>query len=307
MDQKYIIKKKNQKPNKFIYNYQDNILITQYENSYLSAFNAKNLKSLGKIYIPNEDIYDFTFIFDNTYILLLTFQINLYIISIKNYDPLSMLYTLIDIPKNNKFYPYEQKCTSLICTNIDITTTDKAYSAFSFSNGEASIFILEKSNGKIVYNLIDNFNIIYIHSKENKDENSNELYNNLINFRSDYKCGGIFSQQYEEVIICYHELLPFILVRNFVKKINMKIIGINYLPYCININDNGKFIAIGTKEGIIIFFPEGEEKIYNNYCEPILYKGHYDIIQFVKFSNDSTKLYTTCKNEIIVWDINLKT
>ena len=307
MDQKYIIKKKNQKPNKFIYNYQDNILITQYENSYLSAFNTKNLKPLGKIYIPNEDIYDFTFIFDNTYILILTFQINIYVISIKNYDPLSMLYTLVDIPKNNKFYPYQQKCTSLITKNIDITTTDKAYSAMSFSHGETSIFILEKANGKIVYNLIDNFNIIYIHSTENKDENSNELYNNLINFRSDYKCGGVFSQQYDEVIICYHELLPFILVRNFVKKINMKIIGINYLPYCININENGKFIAIGTKEGIIIFLSGGEEQMYNIYCEPILYKGHYDLIHSVKFSNDSTKLYTSCKNEIIVWDISLKT
>ena len=306
IDQKYLIKKKNHKPNKFIFNYQDNILITQYENSYLSPFNTKNLKSLGKIYIPNEDISEFSFIFDNTHIILITFQVNIYIISIKNYDPLSMLYTLIDIPKNNKFYPYEQKCSSIICTSIDNITTEKSYSAFTFSNGETSIFIMEKSNGKIVYNLIDNFNLIYIHSKKYNDENSIELYNNLINFRSDYKSAGVFSQQYKEVIICYHELFQYILVRDFLRKINLQIIGLNYSPYCMSINDNGQYIAIGTKEGVIIFISEGEEKYYNNNCEQVYYRGHYDIIYSLKFSHDSSKLFSTSKNEILLWDINLK-
>ena len=306
MDQKYLLKKKNQKPSNFIYNYQDNILITQYENSYLSAFNIKTLTPLGKIYIPNEDISEFSFIFDNKHILLITFQVNIYIISIKNYEPLSMLYTLIDVPKNNKFYPFEQKCTSLICTNIDNINTEKSYSAFSFSNGETSIFIVEKTDGKIEYNLIDNFNIISIQSKECKDENSNELYNNIINFRSDYKSAGVFSHNYNEVIICYHELLQFILVRDFVRKKNINIIGLNFFPYSLDINDNGSYIAIGTKEGIIIFVSEGEEKYFNNSCDQVFYRGHYDIVYSLKFSHDSNKLFTSTKNEIFVWDINSK-
>ena len=305
MDQKYLIKKKKHKPNNFIYNYQDNILLTQYENSYLSAFDIKNFKSLGKIYIPNEDISEFCYIFDYQYILLITFQINIYIISIKNYDPLSMLYSLIDIPKNNVYYPYEQKCTSIICSNLDNDNTNKASSAFNFSNGDTSIFIMEKSNSKIIYDLIDNFNIILIHSKENNDENSNELYKNLINFRSEYKSAGIFSKQYDGVIICYHEALQFILIRDFIKKINKKIIAINYFPYCIDINDNGNFIALGTKEGIIIFISDGELKYYNNYCEPVLYRGHYDSIYSIKFSQDSSILFTSSKNEILSWSINL--
>ena len=302
LDQKFYIKKRNQKPNNFIFGFKDNILLTHYENSYLTAFNIKNLKSLGRIYIPNEDIFKFDFIYDNYNIILFTYQLNIYIITIKNYEPLSMLYILVNIPKNKEYYPYEQKCTSLICSNISLY---KAYSAFTFSDGTTSVFLLEKENGTITYNLMDNFNIILVHSIIYADENSDELYKNLINFRSDNKSESIFSKQYKEVIICYHELLQFILVRNFVKRINMKIIGTNYFPYCMNINSNGKLIAIGTKEGVIIFISDGEEKYYNDFCSPTLYKGHYDSIHYIQFSNDSKKLFTSSKNELIVWNISI--
>ena len=306
IDQKFILKKKNQKPNYIIYNLQDNILITQYENSYLSAFSMKNLKSLGTIYIPNEDISKFSLIFDNNHILLITFQLNIYIISIKSYKPLSILYTKIDIPKNNEFYPYSQMCTYITCSDINNMNANKSYSAFTFSEGTTSVFIMEKTNGKVIYNLMDTFNLILIHSKENNDENSNELYNNLINFRSEYKSESVFSKKYNEVIICYHELVQFILIRDFIRKENINIIGINYFPYCMDINSNGKFISIGTKEGIIIFIYEGEEKYYNNNCKPVLYKGHYDTIHSVKFSHDTSKLFTSGKNEMLIWNITIK-
>ena len=73
-----------------------------------------------------------------------------------------------------------------------------------------------------------------------------------------------------------------------------KIIDLNYCPYCIDINDSGRFIAIGTKEGVIIFISVGEEKYYNSmfYCEPVLYGGHYDIIHSLKFTHDSSKLFS---------------
>ena len=305
IDQKFIIKKKNQKPNNILYNYEENILLTQYESSYLTAFNIKKLKSLGKIYIPNEDISQFSFIFDNNNILLITFQINIYIISIKNYEPLSMLYALVNIPKDKKYYPYEQKCTSLICSNIKNMNQNKAYSAFTFSDGTTCIFIIERTNGRVTYNLLDSFNLILIHSKQYNDENSNELYNNLINFRSDYKSAGVFSKKYNEVIICYHELFQFILVRDYVRRVNMKIIGLNYFPYCMDINDSATLITIGTKEGIIIFIPVGEEKYYKDYYEPVLYRGHYDIINSIKFTHNSTKLFTCSKNEMLVWNIEI--
>ena len=302
-DQKYMIMKKDQKPNNIIYNCKNNILITQYENSYLTAFNTKELKSLGKIYIPNEDISQFSYIFDNNNIILITFQINIYIIAIKNYKPLSMIYCLVDIPKKSKYFPYEQKCISITCSNIG---TEKTYAAFTFSDGTICIYFMERAKGKIFYNLVDNFNLILLHSKEYNDENSQELYYNLTNFRSEYKTESIFSKQYNDVIICYHELLKAIVVRNFIKKINIKIINFNYFPYCVSINDDGKFMAIGTKEGIIIFIDTEEKNYYNNdKYEPILYSIHYDKVQCLKFSHDSKKLISSSKNEIIITNIDL--
>ena len=301
-DQKYMLIKENQKPDNIIYNYKNDILITQYENSYLTAFNTKDLKYLGKIYIPNEDISEFNFIFDNNNLILITFQINIYIISIKNYNPLSMLYCLVDIPKKSKYFPYEQKCVSITCSNI---STEKSYSAFTFSDGTICLYHMERTQGKIIYNLIDNFNIILLHSKEYNDDNSLELYYNLNNFRSEYKSESIFSKQYNDVILCYHELLQAIIIRNYVKKTNIKIINLKYFPYCMSINDNGKFIAIGTKEGIIAFIDIGEHNYYNNEnYEPSLSLIHYDKVLCLRFTHDSKKLISSSQNEIIISNIN---
>ena len=297
-DGKYLITKRNQKPDNMIYNYKNNILITQYENSYLTAFNTKELKSLGKIYIPNEDISQFCYIFDNNNILLITFQIKIYIISIKNYKPLSMLYYLINIPKTCKSFPYEQKCTFIACSNI---TTEISYSSFSFSDGTTCIYKIQRINGKIVYDLLDNFNLILLHSREYNDENSQELYYNLINFRSDYRAESLFSKKNNDIIICYHESLKAILVRNFIKKMNLKIINLSYFPYCINISNNGKYMAIGTKDGYIAIIDEN--KFYkSDYC-PIFNNLHFDKVLCIRFSHDSKRIFSSSKNEIIISNI----
>ena len=84
-----------------------------------------------------------------------------------------MLYYLINIPKTCKSFPYEQKCTFIACSNI---TTEISYSSFSFSDGTTCIYKIQRINGKIVYDLLDNFNLILLHSREYNDENSQELY-----------------------------------------------------------------------------------------------------------------------------------
>ena len=300
-DQQYMIIKNEQKPDSFIYNYKDNILITQYENSYLTVFNTNELKSFGKIYIPDEDISQFNFIFDNNSILLITFQKNIYIISIRSHKPLSMMYCSLDIPKNNKSFPLKQKCSYISCLNIE---SDKAYSAFTFSDGTVCIFLIEKYKGRIFYNLVDNFNLILLHSKKYNDEDSKELYYNLTNFRSEYKSESIFYEKLDDTIICYHESLKAILIRNFIKKSNINIINLNCFPYCMSINDNGHFMAIGTKEGIILF-TEIEEKDYftNEQYEFVKYYVHYDKVQCLRFSHDSKELISSSKNEIIISNI----
>ena len=166
---------------------------------------------------------------------------------------------------------------------------------------------MERNKGKILYNLVDNFNSILLHSETYNDENSQELYYNLTNFRNEYsKSESIFSNQYNDVIICYHELLKTILERNFINKTNMKIINLNYFPFFMDASDNGKYMAIGTKEGIIMFIDIEEKNYYNNenYI-PNFYSVHYNKVNYVKFSHDSKKLFSSSRSEIIVSNINI--
>ena len=73
-----------------------------------------------------------------------------------------------------------------------------------------------------------------------------------------------------------------------------------------SINDNGTFIAIGTKEGYIAFIDIEEKQYFNkdNY-KPILFCPHYDKVPCLRFSHDSTKLISSSKNEIIISNINI--
>ena len=72
-----------------------------------------------------------------------------------------------------------------------------------------------------------------------------------------------------------------------------------------SINDNGKFMAIGTKAGFISFIDIEEKDFYNNdNYEPISYFTHYDKVQYLSFSNDSKKLISSSKNEILVSNID---
>ena len=301
-DQQYMIIKKNQKPDNFIYNNKDNILLTQYENSYLTAFNINELKSLGKIYIPDEDISKFNFIFDNNSILLITFQRNIYIISIRSYKPLSMVYCPLDIPTNNKTFPLKPKCSHISCLNIE---ADKAYSAFTFSDGSVGVYLIEKYKGRIFYNLIDNFNLILLHSGKYNDENSQELYENLTSFRSEYESKSIFYEKNSDIILCFHESLKAIIIRNFMNKTNINIINLNYFPYSMSINDNGQFMAIGTKEGKILFIEFEKNELFNDNYELVTYNAHYDKVQCLKFSHDSKELISSSKNEILISNIKI--
>ena len=73
-----------------------------------------------------------------------------------------------------------------------------------------------------------------------------------------------------------------------------------------DISDNGKCMAIGTKEGIIMFIDIEENNYYNNenYI-PNFYAAHYDKVNYVQFSHDSKKLFSSSKGEIIVSNINI--
>ena len=68
-------------------------------------------------------------------------------------------------------------------------------------------------------------------------------------FYNDYKIDSIFSNHLARVKLDFYECLQFLFVRNFSKKEIIKMIPPNYFPYSPSINDQEKYICVGTKEG----------------------------------------------------------
>ena len=297
-DQKYQLVKLDNVPESCMINHKDNILVIHYESSYLKIMNLSSLKSLGMVKIPDGDISHFHFLFNNQAILITTHQEKLFIIDVQNWEPLSLLHSeLIPIPPS---IPKNQYCKSLECKNI---TSEKAYAITSYSDGTVSTFLIEKISGKIEVTTIDTFNMIEIHMSKTDDNNIKEMYENLGKYRSDYMAGAKFSNHFDGVSLCFHECLQFLYIRNYLKNEMIKSIPLNYFPYSLGLSEDEHYISIGTKEGIILFVTRTEETFTSGFNLDI-FNGHYDSVDTVKFSKDTSKLYTTSYNEMLIWEIN---
>ena len=300
-DQRFLLQKVGKIPKKILLNPKENILIIQYENDYLSLYNMTTLKSIGKIIIPDEQILYYDLIFDNDAILLITVEKNIYLVNINNWEPLSILFTELTL-SNNTILPKNQLCKSLNCKSI---SNEKGYATFSFTDGTIVTFYLEKIKNQINFILLDKFNMIEIYMQNNEDMNVKEIYQNLTNYRNDYKTTSLFSNHFDGVVLGFHECLQFLFVRNFVKKNIIKLIPLNYFPSSLALSDQEQFIAVGTKEGLLLFITRGEEN-YNSCFNLDIFKGHYDSVDTIKFSHDTKKVFSTSKNELFVWDIYSK-
>ena len=300
-DQRFLLQKIGKTPRKILLNPKENILIIQYENEYLSLYSMSSLKSLGKILIPEEQILYYDLVFNNSAILIITVDKNIYLINIKTWEPLSVLFT--ELTLKNNIFPKNQLCKSLKCKSI---SDEKGYATLSFADGTIITFYLEKiKESQINFILIDKFNMIEKYMQNNEDANVKEIYNNLTNFKNDYRTDSIFSNHFEGVILGFHECLQFLFVRNFSKKEIIKMIPLNYFPYSLGISDQERYICVGTKEGLILFITRGEEN-YNSCFNLDIFKGHYDGVDAIKFSHDTKMVFSTSKNEIFVWEINAK-
>ena len=300
-DQRFLLQKIGKNPNKILLNPKENILIIQFENEYLSLYNMTSLKSLGKIAIPDEQILYFDLIFNNNAILLITVEKNIYLININNWEPLSVLFTELAL-RNNTILPKNQLCKSLNCKSI---SNEKGYATFSFADGTIVTFYLEKNKNQVNFTLLDKFNMIEIYMQNNEDSNIKEMYENLANYRNDYRTNSLFSTHFDGVVLGFHECLQFLFIRNFVKRDIIKLIPLNYFPSSLALSDQERYIAIGTKEGLLLFITRGEEN-YNSCFNLDIFKGHYDTVDSIKFSHDTKKVFSTSKNELFIWDINAK-
>ena len=193
-------------------------------------------------------------------------------------------------------------CKSLQCKSI---SDEKSYATFSFTDGTVTTFYLEKNKNSVNFILLDKFNMFETYMKNNEDSNLKEMYNNLNNFQNNYKSGVVFSTHFDGVVLSYHQCIQFLFVRNFVKKEIIKMIPLNFFPYSLALSDEEKYIAVGTKEGLLLFITRGEEN-YNSCFNLDIFKGHYDCVDDIKFSHDNKKVFSTSQNEIFVWEINAK-
>lgn len=144
--------------------------------------------------------------------------------------------------------------------------------------------------------------MIETYMKSNEDSSIKEMYDNLANYRNDYKTTALFSNHFDGVVLGFHESLQFLFVRNFVKKDIIKLIPLNYFPSALALSDQEKYIAVGTKEGLFLFITRGEEN-YNSCFNLDIFKGHYDAIDSITFSHDSKKVFSTSRNELFIWEI----
>jgi WD40 repeat protein len=300
-DQRFLLQKIGKTPKKILLNPKENILIIQYENDYLSLYNMTTLKSLGKISIPDEQILYYDLIFDNDAILLITVEKNIYLVNINGWEPLSMSFTELAL-RNNTILPKNQICKSLNCKSI---SNEKGYTTLSFADGTIVTFYLEKNNNQVNFTLLDKYNMLEVYLQNNEDKNIKEIYNNLTNYRNDFKAISLFSNHFDGVVLGFHECLQFLFVRNYVKRDIIKLIPLNYFPSSLALSDQEKYIAVGTKEGLLLFITRGEEN-YNSCFNLDIFKGHYDTVDSIKFSHDTKKVFSTSKNELFVWDINSK-
>jgi WD40 repeat protein len=296
-DQKFQLLKLGQNPDAGKLNPKENILISHYDSSYLRLFNISTLKSLGIIKIPNEDISKFDLLFNYQGILLTTHQEKIYVIDVQNWEPLSVLYT--ELSEKPSSIPKNQYCKSLQCKSL---SAEKAYVVTSYSDGTVITFSVEKINNRIEIHTIDKFNMIEMHMLKTDDNNVKEMYGNLSKFKSDYMTKAQFSNHFDGILLSFHECLQFLWIRNYQKNEVMKCIPLNYFPFSLNISDDEHFIAIGSKEGLILFVTRTDESYVSGFNLDI-FKGHYDSVDYLKFSHNNRYLFSSSYSEIFVWEI----
>ncbi|MCQ2816953.1 MAG: WD40 repeat domain-containing protein [archaeon] len=297
-DQKFQLQKPEQIPEKALLNYSENILIIQYDSSYLRLYNLAKLKSLGMIKIPNFEISEFALVFNNHGILLTTHEEKIFIVDVQNWEPLSVLYS--EVIPSPLCIPKNYVCHCLETKNI---SNEKSYAMAAYSNGLVITFLIEKNNGKVEARTIDSFNMIEFHMSKTEDDNIKEMYKNLTNYRSDYICKAKFSEHFDSISLCLQECLQFLFVRNYNTNQVIKMIPLNYFPTAINLSADDRYIGIGTKEGLILIIKRIEEN-YNSGFNLDVFDGHFDSVDYVAFSQNGNKFLSTSYNEMFVWEFN---
>lgn len=266
--------------------------------TFLRVYNMGKLKSLGKITLPESRIFinNFKLIFNGNGVIVTTYQDKVFVLDIQNWDPLSVLYTETNsnyMPKNQQF------------KNIDSFDVNSHHTicSMSFSNGTIVVINVIKVQTKIETEIIDKFNLFEYHINKSEDLSTAELFKNLTKYRTNYITSGVFSRCWDGVIFCFHECLQFLFLRNYSNKEIYRRIPLNYFPLSISLSVGENYMAIGTKEGIVLFITRIDNNINTGFNLDV-FKGHYSGIKSLAITEEKNQLITSSNSEIIVWTIN---
>ena len=278
-----------------------NVINSSNITTFLRVYNINQLKSIGKIVLPEPGVYinHFKLIFNGKGIIATTYQDKVFVFAVQNWNPVSILYTEADcdyIPKNQQFRHID---------TIDIDNNTSICS-ISFSNGSVIIVKIIKNLGKngVETEVIDKFNIFEYHMSKSDDVNTAEMFKNLTKFKTNYLCHTKFSTNWESFLYSFHESLQFLFIRNFNTKEIFRRIPLNYFPFSISLSFDEKYMAIGTKEGAVLFITRLENNINTGYNLDI-FNGHYSGIKSLSFTKEDTNLVSASNSEMIVWELNL--
>lgn len=268
--------------------------------TFIRVYDILNLKPLGKITIPeyNVNISSFKVIFNGKGIVASTYQNKIYVLTIENWNPLSLLYTELDnenIPEKQILKHVHGKDKSNYSTIV----------SFSFSNGQVNIFKIDKNNEKSNVDsiLYDSFNIFDYHIQRSDDIKTHEIYKNLTKFQSDYLIETRFSECWDEVVFCYHEMLQFLFIRNIESKELFRRIPLNYFPLCLSISNDEKCFVFGTREGQVLFITRNEDHVNTGFTLDI-YSGQYSSITSIEYCSNRNEnmIISGSHSEMIVWE-----
>lgn len=91
-------------------------------------------------------------------------------------------------------------------------------------------------------------------------------------------------------------------MRNYTQNEVFKRIPLNHFPVSLTVSPQENYIAIGTKEGIILFITKIDNTVNSGFNLDI-FPGHFDYVKSIAFNNDCDKLISSSYSEIIVWKI----
>lgn len=93
-------------------------------------------------------------------------------------------------------------------------------------------------------------------------------------------------------------------MRNYTRNEVFKRIPLNNFPTSLAVSPNENYIAIGTKEGLILFITKIDHTVNSGFNLDI-FPGHCDYVKSLAFNHECQKLISSSYSEIIVWKIKM--